>query len=126
MSHIMSLIFVAAAGFAKTRKESNILITPFFMAFMMMSYVVVIPAIEPSLVISMVPVLNIAMMIKLLLVNDVQLVFFGEAILFSLIWMFLLYKLLLPFMLEEEIILGNSNTSLIKQIKGRFAKWKKK
>jgi sodium transport system permease protein len=126
MSHMMSLIFVAAAGFATKRKEGNILITPFFMAFMMMSYVVIIPAIEPSLVISMVPVLNIAMMIKLLLVNDLQLVFFAESVLFSIVWMFLLYKLLLPFMLEEEIILGNSNTSLIKQIKGRFAKWKKK
>ncbi|MDA3885976.1 MAG: ABC transporter permease subunit [Candidatus Delongbacteria bacterium] len=126
MSHMMSLIFVAAAGFAKNRKEGNILITPFFMAFMMMSYVVIIPAIEPSLVISMVPVLNVAMMIKLLLVNDVQLIFFGETVLFSMVWMFLLYKLLLPFMLKEEIILGNSNTSLIKQIKGRFAKWKKK
>ncbi|MCK5759991.1 MAG: hypothetical protein KAH33_01775 [Candidatus Delongbacteria bacterium] len=126
MSHLMSLIFVAAAGFATKRKEGNILITPFFMAFMMMSYVVVIPAIEPSLVISLVPVLNIAMMIKLLLVNDIQVVFFIEAIVFSLLWMLLLYKLLLPFMLEEEIILGNSNTSLIKQIKGRFAKWKKK
>ncbi|NOR44594.1 MAG: hypothetical protein GQ534_03330 [Candidatus Delongbacteria bacterium] len=126
ISYMMSLIFVAAAGFAKTRKESNILITPFFMAFMIMSYVVIIPAIEPSLVISLVPVLNIAMVIKLLIVNDIQIVFFTETILFSLIWMFLLYKLLLPFMLEEEIILGNSNTSLIKQIKGRFAKWKKK
>lgn len=126
MSHMMSSVFVAAAGFAKTRKEGNILITPFFMAFMMMSYVVLIPAIEPSLVMSLIPVLNIAMMMKLLIVNDIQVIFFIETILFSLVWMFLLHKLLLPFMLEEEIILGNSNTSLIKQIKGRFAKWKKK
>ncbi|MCK4980458.1 MAG: ABC transporter permease subunit, partial [Candidatus Delongbacteria bacterium] len=37
MSHLMSLIFVAAAGCATKRKEGNILITPFFMAFMMMS-----------------------------------------------------------------------------------------
>ncbi|MBN2789413.1 MAG: hypothetical protein JXR69_04435 [Candidatus Delongbacteria bacterium] len=126
MSHIMSLIFVAAAGFAKTRKEGNILITPFFMAFMMMSYVVIIPGIEPGFIFSVIPVLNIAMMIKLLLVNDFQILFFAQTVSFSLIWMLMLYKYLLPFMLEEEIILGISNTSLLKQIKGRFARWKKK
>ena len=75
---------------------------------------------------SLIPVLNIAMVIKLLIMNDIQIAFFVQAVVFSLLWMVLLYKLLLPFMLEEEIILGNSNTSLIKQIKGRFVKWKKK
>lgn len=126
IAFFVSLIFITAAGFASKRKDGNIYVSPFSALITYLPLVVVIPAIEPNIFIAMTPVLNIAFSIKLLISDDLNAVFIAETVIFSILWVFLLYKFLFPFLLEEEVLLGYSNTSLIKKIKKKISAWKKK
>jgi len=126
IAFFVSLIFVTAAGFASKRKDGNIMVSPFTAVITYLPLVIVIPAIEPNILIAMTPVLNIAFALKLIISNDLNMIFIAEAVAFSFIWVIVLYRFLFPFLLEEEVLLGYSNTSLIRKIKLKMGKWKKK
>ena len=126
IAFFVSLIFVTAAGFASKRKDGSILVSPFSAIITYLPLVIVIPAIEPNIFIAITPVLNIAFALKLIIANDLNIMFISEAVIFSLIWVILMYRFLFPFLLEEEVLLGYSNTSLIKKIKKKMNRWKKK
>ncbi|MFO7811192.1 MAG: ABC transporter permease subunit [Candidatus Delongbacteria bacterium] len=121
-----SLIFVAAAGFASKRKEGNVMVSPFMALITYLPLVIIIPAIEPNLLIAATPVLNVVFSIKLIVSGDLNILFLSETLLFSVFWIFIAYKYILPFLLEEEVLLGYSNTSLSKKIKNKIKRWKKK
>ncbi|MBU4486473.1 MAG: hypothetical protein KKD38_06050 [Candidatus Delongbacteria bacterium] len=126
IAFFVSLIFITAAGFASKRKEGGVLVSPFMAIITYLPFVIIIPAVEPNILIAMTPVLNIAFSLKLIIANDINVLFIFETILFSLLWVLLLYKFLFPFLLEEEVLLGYSNTSLTKKIKMKMDRWKKK
>ena len=122
----VALIFVTAAGFASKRKEGSVMVSPFMALMTYLPLVIVIPAMEPNIIIAMTPVLNIAFSMKLIISDDMNMVFIAESIFFSVLWTALVYKYLMPFLLEEEVLLGYSNTTLSKKIKKKLGKWKKK
>lgn len=126
IAFFVSLIFITAAGFASKRKDGNILVSPFTALITYLPLVIVIPAIQPNILIAMTPVLNIAFSLKLIISDDLNMLFIGETVAFSILWVLLLYRFLFPFLLEEEVLLGYSNTSLIKKIKNKISVWKKK
>jgi hypothetical protein len=122
----VSLIFITAAGFASKRKGGNILISPFTVLITYLPLVVVIPAIEPNIIIAATPVMNISFVLKQIIAKDVDTVFVTESVLFSLLWIIAAYRFLFPLLLEEEVLLGYSNTSLLKKIKYKMKPWKKR
>jgi len=122
----VSLIFITAAGFASKRKDGNILISPFTVLITYLPLVVVIPAIEPNIIIAATPVMNISFVLKQIIAKDVDTVFVTESVLFSLLWIIAAYRFLFPLLLEEEVLLGYSNTSLLKKIKYKMKPWKKR
>ena len=122
----VALIFVTAAGFASKRKEGSVMVSPFMALMTYLPLVIVIPAMEPNIIIAMTPVLNVAFSMKLIISDDMNLLFIAESIIFSVLWTALVYRYLLPFLLEEEVLLGYSNSSLSKKIKKKLGKWKKK
>lgn len=122
----VALIFVTAAGFASKRKEGSVMVSPFMALMTYLPLVIVIPAMEPNIFIAMTPVLNVAFTMKLIISDDMNLIFIAESIFFSVLWTALVYRYLLPFLLEEEVLLGYSNTTLSKKIKKKLGKWKKK
>jgi len=126
IAFFVSMIFITAAGFASKRKEGNILVSPFSAIITYLPIVIVIPALEPNIFIAMTPVLNIAFALKLVIADDINTVFILETLVFSSLWAVLLYRFLFPFLLEEEVLLGYSNTSLTKKIKMKMSRWKKK
>ena len=122
----ISLIFVTAAGFASKRKEGSVLVSPFMAAVTYIPLIIVIPALEPGILISAVPVLNVALAMKLIISGDINAVYIIQTAVFSFLWTFTAYRYILPFLLEEEVLMGYSNTSLSKKIKGKLSKWKQK
>ena len=121
----VSLIFVTAAGFASKRKEGSVMVSPFMAVITYLPLIIVIPAVEPSIYIALTPVLNVAYSLKLVISNDIDTVFLSQSVIFSFLWTLIAYKYLLPFLLEEEVLLGYSNTSLSKKIKSKMGRWKK-
>ncbi len=122
----ISLIFVTAAGFASKRKEGSVLVSPFMAAVTYIPLVIVIPALEPGILISAVPVLNVAFAMKLIISGDINTLFIIQTAIFSFLWTFTAYRYILPFLLDEEVLMGYSDTSLAKKIKGKLFKWKLK
>lgn len=122
----VALIFVTAAGFASKRKEGSVMVSPFMALMTYLPLVIVIPAMEPNIIIAITPVLNVAFSMKLIISDDMNMIFIAESIFFSVLWTAVVYRYLLPFLLEEEVLLGYSNTTLSKKIKKKLGKWKKK
>jgi hypothetical protein len=126
VSFTLSVIFIAAAGFATKRKEGGVLVSPFTALISYLPLVIVIPAVEPNIFIAATPVLNAAFALKIIISNDINYPFILQTAGFSLLWAFAVYRFLFPFLLEEDVLLGYSNTSLNKKIKMKMGKWKKR
>ncbi len=120
-SFFVAVIFVTASGFASKRKEGSIFVSPFSALLTYLPLVLVIPAVEPNIFIAAAPVLNISFTLKLLIENNSDWIFISETVLFSVLWIFFVYRFLFPFLLEEEVLLGYSGTSLIKKIKSKWS-----
>lgn len=125
-SFFVSIIFVTASGFASKRKEGGVMISPFTAFLTYLPLVMVIPAIDPNIFIAATPVLNIAFSLKLLIENNTDWLFLTETALFSVLWLFIVYKFFFPFLTEEEVLLGYSGSSLTKKIKIKWSRWKKR
>ena len=124
-SFFVSIIFVTASGFASKRKEGSVMISPFTALLTYLPLVMVIPAIDPNIFIAATPVLNISFSLKLLIENNTDWLFLTETALFSVFWLFVVYKFFFPFLIEEEVLLGYSGSSLTKKIKIKWSRWKK-
>jgi hypothetical protein len=126
VSFTLSVIFITAAGFASKRKEGGVLVSPFTALISYLPIVIIIPAIEPNILIAATPVLNVAFALKIMISNDMNYVFILQTAAFSIVWALAVYKFLFPFLLEEDVLLGYSNSSLNKKMKIKMAKWKKR
>lgn len=122
VSILGSVIFISIASFAKNKKEANVMISPAMSLLMFSSYIIIIPAIEPDFLISMIPVLNIAFALKSIIANNYQYTYLLSVLGFSLLHVALVFKILLPILEDEEVILGTTNLTLFQKIKLR---WKK-
>jgi hypothetical protein len=120
-SFFVSVVFITASGFASKRKEGSILVSPFTAVLTYLPLVLVIPAVEPNIFIAATPVLNISFTLKLLIENNTDYLFISETVFFSILWIYLVYKFLFPFLLEEEVLLGSSGSSLTKKIKSKWS-----
>ncbi len=125
-SFFVSIILVTASGFASKRKEGSVLVSPFTALLTYLPLVIVIPAVEPNIFIAATPVLNISFTFKLLIEKNHDIAFMLQTALFSCMWIFLVYKFFFPYLLDEEVLLGSSGSSLTKKIKGKWNKWKKR
>ena len=125
-SFFVSVIFITASGFASKRKEGGVMISPFTAFLTYLPLVLVIPAVDPNIFIAATPVLNISFSLKLLVENNTDWIFMAETALFSILWLVIIYKLFFPFLVEEEVLLGYSGSSLTKKIKTKWSRWKKR
>lgn len=120
-----SMLFVTVSSFSPTKKEANIALTPFIAIMMYISFVVVIPAIKPTLLISLVPILNIAFSLKLIISRDWNMLFFMQSALFTLLHIGIVFKFLVPMLFTEDVIFGNTEGGFGKIFKSKFKKIKK-
>lgn len=122
ISFLGAVLFAGMASFAKNRKEANIMLTPITTILMFSSYVVVIPGLEGNPVFPFLPVINIAMSLKMAVSGDFNTIYIVKAAVSSIIYLVLCFKYILPVMGEEDVLFGSSETTLWKKIK---ANWKK-
>lgn len=122
ISFLGAVLFAGMASFAKNRKEANIMLTPITTILMFSSYVVVIPGLEGNPVFPFLPVINIAMSLKMAVSGDFNTLYIIKAAVSSIIYLWLCFKYILPVMAEEDVLFGSSETTLWKKIK---ANWKK-
>jgi sodium transport system permease protein len=103
---LMSALFLAVAVFAKDYKEGQSLLTPVYMAVTLPAMVTMLPTIELNAWTAFVPIINIALLIKSVLVGDAggELVFLALAS--SGIYAALALSLAVRVFQREQVLLG--------------------
>jgi sodium transport system permease protein len=103
---LTSALFLAVAVFAKDFKEGQSFLTPVYMALALPSMVTMLPTIELNAWTTFVPIVNIALLIKAVLVREArpELVFF--ALLSSGVYATLGLALAVRVLQREQILLG--------------------
>ena len=124
IAFLCSTLFVTIASFAKTKKEANVVLTPVMTLLMYSSFITFIPAIEPSFVFSIVPVLNISMAIKSVISGDYNFVYLAQAFGFSILHIILTLKYILPLAVSENVIFGSGDKGFFKTLKSTYLKKK--
>ncbi len=117
-----SIIFVTVAFFAKTKKEANVVLSPVSTILSFLPFIAIIPALDTNLGYSLIPLANLSLAIKMVIMNDLNYLFLTSTIVVSCIYLYLVYQLLLPMMEDEDVILGSNNLSLKDKLKRRFKK----
>jgi len=120
IAFLCSTLFVTIASFAKTKKEANVVLTPVMTLLMYSSFITFIPAIEPSFIFSIVPVLNISMAIKSVISGDYNLVYLAQAFGFSILHIILTLKYILPLAVSENVIFGSGDKGFFKTLKSTY------
>ena len=122
IAFLCSTLFVTIASFAKTKKEANVVLTPVMTLLMYSSFITFIPAIEPSFIYSIIPVLNISMAIKSVISGDYNLVYLAQAFGFSILHIILTLKYILPLAVSENVIFGTGDKGFFKTLKSTYFK----
>ena len=122
IAFLCSTLFVTIASFSKTKKEANVVLTPVMTLLMYSSFITFIPAIEPSFVFSIIPVLNISMAIKSVISGDYNFIYLAEALLFSILHIVLTLKYILPLAVSENVIFGTGDKGFFKTMKSTYLK----
>ncbi|PID27966.1 MAG: hypothetical protein CR982_04835 [Candidatus Cloacimonadota bacterium] len=124
LAFVSSVIFIAVSSFAKTRKEANVMMTPTILFMIYGNIIVMIPALEPNLAIALIPIVNIALMLKLLISQSGDLYYVYISGIAAIIEFYFIIKFTLPIVESEEVIFGDSKTTFFKKI-GNKLSWKR-
>jgi sodium transport system permease protein len=103
---LTSALFLAIAVFAKDFKEGQSLLTPVYMAVSMPAMVTMLPTIELNAWTAFVPVVNIALLIKSLLVGEARSELVFLALASSAIYAALALSLAVRVFQREQVLLG--------------------
>jgi sodium transport system permease protein len=103
---LTSALFLAVAVFAKDYKEGQSLLTPVYMAVSLPAMVTMLPTIELNAWTAFVPVVNIALLIKSLLVGEARAELVFLALASSAIYAALALALAVRVFQREQVLLG--------------------
>ncbi len=107
-SLFISAITMIVCAFAKSFKEANNYVTPISLVVMLASYVGIIPTIELNKTLSLVPVVNICLMVKNLLVFKYDFTLILLVLLSNIIYAFVAVWVLSKIYNSESILFGES------------------
>jgi len=122
LSFLGAVLFAGMASFAKNRKEANVMLTPISTILMFSTYVIIIPGMEGNALFPFLPVINIAMSLKMAISGDFNTVYVMKAFISSMIYLAFCFRYILPVMAEEDVLFGSSETTLWKKLKANFKK----
>ncbi len=103
---LMSALFLAVAVFAKDYKEGQSLLTPVYMAVTLPAMVTMLPTIELNAWTAFVPIINIALLIKSVLVGEARAELVFLALASSAIYAALALSLAVRVFQREQVLLG--------------------
>lgn len=103
---LTSALFLAVAVFAKDYKEGQSLLTPVYMAVSLPAMVTTLPTIELNAWTAFVPIINIALLIKSLLVGEARAELVFLALASSAIYAALALSLAVRVFQREQVLLG--------------------
>ena len=103
---LMSALFLAVAVFAKDYKEGQSLLTPVYMAVTLPAMVTMLPTIELNAWTAFVPIINIALLIKSVLVGDARVDLVFLALVSSAVYAALALSLAVRVFQREQVLLG--------------------
>lgn len=117
--------FVAAgmlllASFARTFKEGQAMITPFYLLTLLPAVFLAVPDIELTLPLALVPVVNVALLVRAAIAGTLQWVPGVVAVLASAAAIVLCLRLAALALRFEDVVLGTFRGSLGKLVKQRF------
>ena len=107
-SLFISAITMIVCSFAKSFKEANNYVTPISLVVMLTGYIGVIPTIELNATIALIPVANICLLIKNLLVFKYDFTLILLVLLSNIIYAFIAVWLLAKIYNSESILFGES------------------
>lgn len=122
LSFLGAVLFAGMASFAKTRKEANVMLTPISTILMFSTYVILIPGMEGNALFPFLPVINVAMSLKMAVSGDFNTIYVMKTVVSSMIYLVLCFKYILPVMAEEDVLFGSSETTLWKKLRANFKK----
>jgi len=108
------------ASFATTFKEGQSMVTPFYMLTILPAIFIGQPDIDFSLGLAIVPVVNVAMMVREAIMGSYQWNLIGVTVVVSLFFI-ALSSIIARFILQfEDVIIGSYSGSLISLLKERY------
>lgn len=112
VTFLFSALFLAVAAFARDFKDAQNLLTPLYLPVMLLSMLTSLPGMELTAATSLVPLLNVALLIKAIYLGDVS----SDLVLFTLGSSTLYAALALIFAARvferEDVLLGSGRGSL--------------
>jgi len=117
--------FVAAgmllfASFARTFKEGQAMITPFYMLILLPAVFLAVPGVELSLPLALLPVVNVALLVREAIAGTLHWQPAGVAVLSSMAAIALCVRLAALALRFEDVVMGSYGGSLAQLVKQRF------
>jgi len=106
LSGLFSAIFLAISSFAQSYKEGQHYLTPVFIVGELPAFAALVPGLKSSVASSLVPVMNIALVFKGMLLGEENWLHLAIAFLSSLLYAAVMIKLSVSLLQKEEVLVG--------------------
>ena len=106
LSGLFSAVFLAISSFAQSYKEGQHYLTPVFIVGELPAFAALVPGLKSSVASSFVPVMNIALVFKGMLLGEGNWLHLAIAFLSSLLYAAVMIKLSVSLLQKEEVLVG--------------------